>query len=216
MAAPCLNRDRDQTMTDLTSKAASGPIVDETNQARAQEYALLATLLTCSPDAHLLSRLSILRGDASPIGMAHIRLAEAARQTNEETVAREYFALFAGLGKGALLPYASHYLSDTLYGRPLARLRETLQRLGIEKAPERSEPEDHAGFLCEIMAALAGGSIPAPPSVERDFFEQHVSSWIRRFFADLERVRSADFYASVGVLGRTFIDIETEAFALPT
>lgn len=203
-------------MTDLTSKVAPERIVDEIDQARAQEYALLATLLTRSPDTQLLSGLAGLRGDASPIGMAHIRLAEAARRTNDETAAREFFALFAGLGKGALLPYASHYLSDTLYGRPLARLRETLQELGIEKALERSEPEDHAGFLCEIMAGFAGGSIQGPETAERDFFEHHVSRWMRRLFVDLERVKSAHFYATVGALGRTFIDIEVEAFRLPT
>jgi hypothetical protein len=35
-----------------------------------------------------------------------------------------------------------------------------------------------------------------------------------RFFADLERAQSADFYARVGSLGRVFVSIETEAFAL--
>ncbi|MCK1279776.1 molecular chaperone TorD family protein [Bradyrhizobium sp. 61] len=190
-------------------------IVDEFDLARAQEYALLATLLTRSPDTQLLHRLSALHGDASPMGAAHMALADAARRTNEEAASREFFTLFAGLGKGALLPYASHYLSDTLYGRPLARLRETLEGLGLEKAPERTEPEDHAGFLCEIMAGLAGGSILAPAGAERLFFDQHVSRCMRRFFADLERARSAHFYAAVGALGRTFIDIEAEAFALP-
>ncbi|MET4716717.1 TorA maturation chaperone TorD [Bradyrhizobium japonicum] len=186
-----------------------------TDLARAQEYALLATLLTRSPDTQLLRRLSALHGDASPMGVAHMALADAARRTNEQAASREFFALFAGLGKGSLLPYASHYLSDTLYGRPLARLRETLEGLGLEKAPERTEPEDHAGFLCEIMAGLAGGSILAPAGAERLFFDQHVSRWMRRFFADLERASSADFYAAVGALGRTFIEIEAKAFALP-
>jgi TorA maturation chaperone TorD len=190
-------------------------IVDDFDSARSQEYALLATLLTRSPDGDLLSRISALRGDASPMGVAHNALAEAARRTNEQAAAHEFFALFAGLGKGALLPYASHYLSETLYGRPLARLRDTLGDLCLEKAPERTEPEDHAGFLCEIMAGLAGGSIPAPAGAERIFFDQHVSRWMIRFFADLERTRSAGFYASVGALGRTFIDIEAEAFSLP-
>jgi len=189
--------------------------VDEVGLARAQEYALLATLLTRSPDAHLLGRISALHGDPSPIGMAHIVLADAARRTNEQAASREFFDLFAGLGKRALLPYASHYLSETLYGRPLARLRATLEGLGLEKAPERREPEDHAGFLCEVMAGLAGGSIPASADAERAFFDQHVSPWMRRFFADLARANPADFYAAVGALGRTFIDIEAEAFALP-
>ncbi|MFH0297303.1 molecular chaperone TorD family protein [Bradyrhizobium sp. 31Argb] len=174
----------------------------------------MATLLTRSPDAELLSRLAALRGDASPIGIVHIALAEAARRTDQERASREFFALFAGLGEGALLPFASHYLAETLYGRPLVRVRETLDGLGIEKTPGRSDPEDHAGFLCEIMAGLAGGSIAAPDGADRDFFERHLSPWIRRFFIDLERAQSADFYASVGALGRTFIDIEAEAFAL--
>jgi len=202
-------------MMDPTSTTASVRIVDEFDLARAQEYALLATLLTRSPDTQLLHRISALHGDSSPMGVAHMALADAARRTNEQAASREFFALFAGVGKGTLLPYASHYLSDTLYGRPLARLRETLEGLGLEKAPERTEPEDHAGFLCEVMAGLAGGSILAPAGAERLFFDQHVSRWMRRFFADLERASSADFYAAVGALGRTFIEIEAKAFALP-
>jgi len=136
--------------------------VEEIDRARAQEYALLATLLSRSPDSVLLSRLADLRDDASPIGLAHGAVREAALRVNEETAAREYFALFAGLREGSLLPYSSHYLAETLYGRPLARLREAFQGFDIEIAPQRSEPEDHAGILCEVMAGLADGSIPAP------------------------------------------------------
>ena len=190
-------------------------IVDEIDGARAQEYALLATLLSRSPDAQLLSRLADLRGDASPIGRAHTALGEAAARVNEVDVAQEYFALFAGLGQGQLLPYSSHYLTGSLYGRPLARLRETLQRLGIEKAPERLEPEDHAAFLCEIMAGLVGGGIAAPAGTDRDFFVEYLRPWIGRLFVDLEGAEAADFYSSVGLLGRTFIEVETQAFALP-
>jgi TorA maturation chaperone TorD len=198
-------------MLDSASReTASG--VDEIDHARAQEYALLATLLSRSPDRELLCRLAHLQGDASPIGMAHAALGEAATRSSEESVGREYFALFAGLGGGSLLPYASHYLTGALYGRPLVRLREALRRLGIEKAPERSEPEDHAAILCEIMAGLAGGSIAAPAGADRDFFETHLSPWIRKFFVDLEQTESADFYARVGALGRTFVDVEAEAF----
>jgi TorA maturation chaperone TorD len=187
--------------------------VDEIDTARAQEYALLATLLSHSPDSRLISRLALLNGDASLIGIAHTTLGEAAARTNEDKVAREYFDLFVGVGGGLLLPYSSHYLTGGLFGRPLVRVRDALQRLGIEKAPERSEPEDHAAFLCEVMAGLVGGGIAAQAGADRDFFEEHLLPWIRRFFADLEQAESADFYASVGVLGRTFVDVETEAFA---
>ena len=194
---------------------SSDRVVDEIDRARAQEYALLAILLSRSPDSEMMERLALLRGDASPLGAAHADLAEAAARAVEAIAAREYFDLFAGLGQGALLPYASHYLTGSLYGRPLARLRETFRRLGIERDRGHSEPEDHVAILCEIMAGLIGGDFAAPAGTDREFFEKHLARWIRRFFVDLENVKSADFYARVGALGRTFIDVETEAFALP-
>jgi TorA maturation chaperone TorD len=203
-----------EKMTDVTPRDASGAIVDELDHARALEYALLATLLSRSPDTHMLAGLTQLRGDPSPLGMAHAALAEAAGRTDEAAAGREYFELFTGLGQGTLLPYASHYLTGTLYGRPLAGLRETLQSLGIERTAVRSEPEDHVAILCEIMAGLIRAEIPAPVDADRQFFATHLASWIRSFFVDLEHVKSAAFYARVGSLGRVFIDIETEAFSL--
>jgi TorA maturation chaperone TorD len=40
--------------------------------------------------------------------------------------------------------------------------------------------------------------------------------WIGRFFADLENAEAANFYRRVGTIGRLFIEIETEAFLLPS
>src|SRR6202158_3622864 len=136
-------------MQESTSHIPSERVVDEIDRARAQEYALLATLLARSPDAEMIGRLALLRGDASPLGGAHADLGQAASLADEASVAREYFDLFAGLGQGQLLPYASHYLTGSLYGRPLARLREACRRLGIESTADHSEPEDHAAILCE-------------------------------------------------------------------
>jgi TorA maturation chaperone TorD len=202
-------------MQDPALEEASERVVDEVDRARAQEYALLATLLLRSPDAQMISRLALLRGDASPLGVTHAALGEAAVRANAEGVKREYSELFDGIGHGGLLPYASYYLTGSLYGPPLARLRETLRRLRIEGAAGHSEPEDHAAILCGIMAGLVGGHIAAPAEVDRAIFEKHLAPWIGRFFADLERVELADFYACVGAVGRAFVDIETEAFALP-
>jgi TorA maturation chaperone TorD len=203
-----------EQMQESSPHISSKRVVDEIDHARAREYALLSTLLSHSPDVQMIGRLALLRGDASPLGAAHTALGEAASRANEEGAAKEYFDLFAGLGKGLLLPYASHYLTGSLYGRPLGRLRETLQRLGIESSSGNSEPEDHAAILCEVMAELIGGEISSPAGADREFFENHLVPWIRHFFVDLEQAESADFYARVGLLGRTFVDIETEGFAL--
>jgi len=202
-------------MHDPTFQDVAELLVDDVDRARAREYALLATLLSKSPDAGMIGRLAVLRGDASPLGATHTALAKAAAKATADSVKIEYFDLFDALGRGGLLPYASYYLTGTLYGRPLARLRETLQSLGIERTEHHSEPEDHAAILCEIMAGVAGGRIPAPVETQREFFEKHLAPWIGRFFADLECSESADFYARVGAVGRTFVGIETEAFTLP-
>ena len=190
--------------------------LDDVDAARAQEYALLSVLLARAPDRALLERLASLRGDPSPLGLAHTALAEAAQRTSAERVEREYFNLFIGLGRGELLPYASYYLTGFLHERPLARLRAHLEKLAIERTAGQAEPEDHAAILCEIMAGLANQRFGAPADADRELFEQHLKPWIGRFFADLERADAADFYRHVGTLGRVFIEIETEAFALPS
>jgi TorA maturation chaperone TorD len=195
--------------------AAQASDLDEVDAARAQEYALLSALLIRAPGAELLEKLSQLRGDPSPLGVAHVALAEAAANTPAERVEREFFDLFIGLGRGELLPYGSYYLSGFLYERPLARLRENLSALGIERTEKQMEPEDHAGILCEIMAGLVSRQLEAPAGSDEKIFEKHMAPWIGRFFADLERAEAARFYRHVGTLGRLFIEIETEAFALP-
>jgi TorA maturation chaperone TorD len=190
-------------------------VLDEVETARAQEYALLSTLLSRAPDQWLLDRLATLRGDATPLGLAHAALAEAASRTDAARAEREFFDLFIGLGRGELLPYASYYLTGFLHERPLARLRESLAQLGIARAEGQAEPEDHAAILCEIMAGLIGRRFPAPYGADRELFERHLAPWIDRFFADLERAETGEFYRRVGSLGRVLVEVETEAFALP-
>src|SRR3954466_14544595 len=51
------------------------PEVDEIDQLRAAEYGLLSLLLGKAPDADTLSRLTVMKGDASDLGMAHVELA---------------------------------------------------------------------------------------------------------------------------------------------
>lgn len=187
----------------------------EVDAARAQEYALIATLLARAPDAALLAGISELRADASPLGLVHAALAEAANSTTAERVEREYFDLFIGLGRGELMPYGSYYLTGFLHERPLARLREDLERMGIARAGGVVEPEDHAAILCEIMSGLASRRLSAPADSERIIFNKHMAPWIGRFFIDLEHAQAADFYRRLGTVGRVFMDIETEAFDLP-
>lgn len=193
-----------------------GETVPAEESHRARIYGLLARLLAAPPDAPLLGGLAALTGDDSDLGRAFVALAEAARSATSDAVAEEYHDLFIGLTRGELLPYGSYYLTGFLNEKPLAVLRGTLARLGIARAADVKEPEDHVAALCEVMAGLIGGTYgaPQPLALQREFFETQIAPWTGRFFSDLAGAKAAVFYAAVGKLGRLFVAVESTAFAM--
>jgi TorA maturation chaperone TorD len=178
------------------------------DQERARVFSLLGHLLAAAPDAALLRGLSRLVGNASPLGRATTSLAAAAGLAQPAAVQREYAALFTGVARGELLPYASYYLTGFLHERPLAELRSELARLGIARAEGVAEPEDHIAFCCEAMAGMLSGAFEGDADA---FLARYLKPWAGRFFADLEAADSATFYRAVGAFGRTVMDIETAA-----
>lgn len=189
-------------------------VIDEIDLLRSGEYGLIAALLRQAPDRAMLDRLATLQGDATPLGSAHSRLAEAAAERDPEELQSEFFSLFVGLGRGELLPYASYYLTGFLNERPLARVRQDLAAIGLEAVEALHEPEDHIAILCEVMAGLVGRHFGGNAETERKFFERHLRPWAARFFTDLEAAKAARFYRPVGTLGRLFMAIEADAFAM--
>jgi TorA maturation chaperone TorD len=186
----------------------------EEEQLRAAQYRLLARLLASPPDESLRRVLAGFAGDDSALGKALGALARVAARVAPAEAEREYFDLFIGIGRGELLPYASYYLTGFLHERPLANVRESLATLGIARADNMFEPEDHIAILCEVMAGLTTGRFETEAGADRRFFERHLRPWAPRFFADLETANAARFYRVVGRIGGLFMDIEAEAFAM--
>jgi TorA maturation chaperone TorD len=203
---------RAELRPDLFDSAAP---VDEIDRARAQIYLLLGILLRQAPSASLLSEIAMLKGDSSVVGMLHFTLAAAAAETTDETESREFFRLFVGVGRGELLPYASYYMTGFLHERPLARVRDDLQKLEVERAEGLLEPEDHIGILMDVMSGLVLGQFASGAVSEQQFFDRHIKSWGAKMFADLESCAQTNFYRAVARLGLAFLEIENEAFALP-
>lgn len=183
---------------------------------RARFWGLLATLLSAPPSSQLLAALAAMPGDDTEMGQALAELAAAARATAPETAEDEFTALFIGLSRGELVPFGSYYLTGFLHEKPLAALRTDLAELGIAVEDGVSEPEDHIAILAEIMQALIDGSLgsPLPLAEQKRFFAAHLEKWAGRFFADLENCPAAGFYRPVGRLGRLFLDVEAQAFAM--
>ncbi|WP_207459520.1 molecular chaperone TorD family protein [Azospirillum sp. SYSU D00513] len=208
--------DRAAGLDDVREEFGADAGADEADLLRARLYTLLAQLLARPPSAELLAAVGALQGDGeTPLGRAFDVLAAGARGADTQALEHEYNALFIGVVRGELVPYASYYRTGFLNDRPLARLREDLSLLGVERAPGVAEPEDHIASLCEVMAALIGGDLGPPDlDVQKRFYDRHIAPWADRFFGDLERAAAADFYQPVGVIGRLFLEIETDAFAL--
>jgi TorA maturation chaperone TorD len=114
------------------------------------------------------------------------------------------------------VPFASFYLTGFLHEKPLAKLRGAMAELGIAARDDVFEPEDHIAALAEMMAGLITGAFGAPADLptQQRFFEDHIAGWAGRFFEDLEKAPSADFYKPVGALGRALVGIETQAYAM--
>lgn len=200
----------------MTNPVSPTATLDLLELERARLFALLGRLLVAPPDGALLASLRALRGEpGSVLGDAYRAMAEAARQADPAGAEREYHALFTGGGQGALLPFASRYLTGSPPERTLAGLRATLEQLGVERAPGVSEPEDHLGLLCETMAGLIAGVFPAGPEEAAGFFARHMGPWATRCFADMEEAGVARFYRAVGALGRAAMEIEAGAAGLP-
>lgn len=194
---------------------AIATVTDE-DVLRGQFWGLLAALLAAPPSADLLSRLASIPGDDTPLGRALGALGQAARDTRVDATADEYHELFIGLTRGELLPYGSYYLTGFLNEKPLAALRGDLAALGIAVDDGVAEPEDHIAILAEIMQGLIDGALgePLPLDRQKHFFATHLQPWADRFFADLETAQTARFYRAVGGLGRAFLAVEADAFAM--
>jgi TorA maturation chaperone TorD len=196
---------------DLYAEPPDGAPLDQIDAARARGYRLFTHLFAKPPTKELLAQVSRITGDASPLGLAWIALADAARETSATAAGEEYFNLFVGVGRGDVLAYSSFYLAGFLHERPLAAIREDLARIGIARRPGIHEPEDSIATLFDAMAGMIDGTYPASQATQDAFFEAHIKPWAPRLFADIAVAPSARFYRAVADAARHWVDIETRA-----
>ena len=201
------------TMTATDTQMAAIP---EEDRLRADLYDFLAALLSHPPSKEMLAQAAALQGDDSELGQAINTLARVAKATNAKAVESEFNALFIGLGRGELLPYASYYLTGFLNEKPLAQLRGDMAAQCMERAPNVFEPEDNIASLCDMMAGMIRGRFgdPVPLEKQQAFFGRHIAPWAQHFFSDLEGAKNSVLYAPVGSVGKAFIEIETQAFRM--
>ncbi|WP_170398018.1 TorD/DmsD family molecular chaperone [Ruegeria arenilitoris] len=200
----------------MTASKAHQMDVSTEDRLRADFYNFLGLMLAAPPDQMLLEQVASLTGDETDLGQAIQAMARVAKVTKPAAAEREFNALFIGLGRGELLPYASFYLTGFLNEKPLAQLRNDMAARGITRAQNVFEPEDNIASLMEMMAGMIVGRFGAPASLEdqKAFWNKHIGPWATHFYSDLEAAENSVLYASVGTAGRVFMEIEREAFRM--
>ena len=173
-------------------------------------YGLLSALLRQPPSEGRLEHVTNIDFHPdipSSLSRAVGAVKAAAGRTGAERVAREYQALFVGIERGEVVPYASWYMQNRVHGTPPVPLEDHLAALQIRRRGEACDSGDHAAALCELMVlVIAEPQILIPDQAA--FFNTQLAPWMPLFFEDLRNAPSADFYRPVARLGELFMELE--------
>ena len=190
--------------------------INEEDQLRADMYSFLASLFRSEPDSDLINQLKVLESDDSPIGKSIKTLSKLALSLDLPTIRDEYVRIFVGVGRGEILPFASYYLTGFLKDKPLAKLRQDMEKIGIKLEDNVKEPEDHIASIFDMMAGLIVGKFNKKFSIaeQRDFFNKHLAPWVDLLMRDIESSKIAVFYSPIGTIGKEFMEIERSSFSM--
>ena len=193
---------------------------DSEELARAEIYGLLASLFLLAPSADFYAQLRVAVTQA-PVrgGFLEARWSElvaAARRLPLDAVVDEHAALFQGVGKPEVCLYGSWYLAGFLNQQPLVELRSDLAALGLARAHDVLETEDHIASLCEVMRFLIAGDDAGVSNLarQRRFFDAHLRGWVEPLCDALAAHPRADFYRAVAGFARDFFAVEAQGFDL--
>jgi TorA maturation chaperone TorD len=139
-----------------------------------------------------------------------LALVASAHAQDAASIAAEYDALFGGVGAPEVALYGSYYLAGFLNEKPLARLRDDLATLGVEREATVAETEDHISFVCEIMRYLISDGPPL--ARQKVFFGTHLHPWVSDLCDAISGHAAANFYAALAHFTLSFTAIEAQAF----
>jgi TorA maturation chaperone TorD len=189
--------------------------------ARGDFYALLGRLFHAAPDGALLRVLAEaepIPGDGDPaLAKAWQDLVHASSAMDQAAAEEEFDALFGGVGKSQVSPYAGYYSGAPAIDHPRVRIQNDLAALGLGRRAKVNEPEDHFAGLFDVMRVLVAGGAgrsAAPVAEQRRFFDTYVKPGAAKFIEAVSAARGANYYRKVAALGTAFIAIETESFFL--
>lgn len=206
----------DRNTAGQVMQSHSSALDEET--ARAELYGLLTALYYAPPAPELLAQLRAAATEAPSAGgfleEPWRALVGVARDLGDAEIAREYNALFGGVGKPEVYLFGSHYVSGFLNEKPLVRLRDSLAKLGLARDETMSESEDHVAYVCEVMRYLIAAEDASVANLthQREFFSEHLQPWVIPLCDAISQHPKARFYAALAEFTRAFVGVEMQGF----
>lgn len=183
--------------------------------ARADLYALLARLFYAGPDAAVLAAIvgadTLIADVDAPLSRAWREFQAVSRTVDAQQACDEYGSLFVGVGKAPVSIYASHYLSANYKELTLVHLRDELERLGLARKAEATEPEDHLAGLLDVMQHLVRRN-ENDALTQAAFFNSYLKPWHEAFCSAIEMAPGAPYYAPLSRLMKIYFALEVEVY----
>jgi len=136
-------------------------------------------------------------------------------------LAVEYAGLFLGVWRVPAHPSESAYFTDgqLIMQQPRDEVLKLYRMMGVDKAGQFKEPEDHIALelqfmthLCEkTNAALKDGDFPEARKcleVQRDFLNEHLGKWVPKLSADILKSARREFYKAIAKITEGYIEMD--------
>ncbi len=204
-------------MTTAAVKFETPRLIAPEDQARADYYALLASLFFRAPDERLLQSIAIAEPPEGVLATSWQALADASSVVPAEAVSEEYALTFVGVGRPPLMLFGSFYLAGFMMEKPLAELRTDLEKLGVARVAEVRESEDHLAALCDVMRFMILGDVTTKPfdvAAQRTFFLAHIKPWVFDCTKAILAYHQTNYYKRVAAFAQAYFEVESEAFQI--
>ena len=196
----------------------SGPQAEEAAQAQQGRrfiYALGKSFLLPEPGAErhqawqaALSELPYV--NFAPFDQALDQLRQRFSETSLPALEEELYRLFFDPFSGENIPLeASFYLDGKPFGPSLARLRAFLQEVGLTKAEQVKEPEDHLVLLLDFMETMIEAAQPL--HLQKKLFERFLRPCLLGVAQRVARTQ-APFYQALFAFLEAFLTLEERFF----
>lgn len=200
--------------------------------ARSSGYRLLSRLWGVEVDAALWAELSQTTFPTLPdlpaLDAGYRQLEGYLRREADgviEDLAADYAVLCLGARRSdGADPYGSVHTSDTgiMMQQEWVDMLYLYADLGLQLAPETTEPEDHLGIVLECMSHLCQRTVDALDAGEPHaectarqlgLLDDHLLRWVPAFVKKVHRLASTDFYRAVATITVEYLKLDRDVLA---